>query len=191
LFDAYLVPKLLSLQLLPFGRSGDVLEELTRGVELFLPLSVRRGQSVCAWRAVRELCVLRVFVVFLLVFVFDPVLFQFFVAVGLRTIRASVADGPGPVRTVRTVLADSPFFPVRLWLFCWLLRIVRGTWPDCPRGPCGLSTAPGRTVCVVSADSPPLLAGQSASASSFAPWFDSSLPSFVLSRVFQGIVTKT
>jgi hypothetical protein len=75
LFDAYLVPKLLSLQLLPFGRSGDVLEELTRGVELSLPLSVRRGQSACAWRTVRGYCVLRVFVVFLLVFVFDPVLY--------------------------------------------------------------------------------------------------------------------
>jgi hypothetical protein len=54
LFDAYHVPKLLSLQLLPFGRSGDVLEELTREVELFLLLSVRRGQSACAWQTVRE-----------------------------------------------------------------------------------------------------------------------------------------
>jgi hypothetical protein len=45
LFDAYLVPKLLSHQLLPFGRSGDGLEELTRGVDLFLPLSVRHRQS--------------------------------------------------------------------------------------------------------------------------------------------------
>jgi hypothetical protein len=52
-----------------------VLEELTRGVELFLPLSVRCGQSACAWRTVRGYSVLRVFVVFLLVFVFDPVLF--------------------------------------------------------------------------------------------------------------------
>jgi hypothetical protein len=75
LFDAYIVPKPLAFHLLPFGRSGDVLEELTRGVELFLPLSVRRGQSACAWRTVRGYSVLRVFVVFLLVFVFDPVLF--------------------------------------------------------------------------------------------------------------------
>jgi hypothetical protein len=52
LFDAYHVPKLLSLQLLPFGRSGDELEELTFGVELFLLLSVRRGQSACVWRTV-------------------------------------------------------------------------------------------------------------------------------------------
>jgi hypothetical protein len=75
LFDAYLVPKLLSQQLLPFGRSGDELEELTFGVELFLPLSVWRGQSACPWRTVRGRCVRRVFVVFVLVFVFDPVLF--------------------------------------------------------------------------------------------------------------------
>jgi hypothetical protein len=75
LFDTYLVPKLLSLQLLPFGRSGDVLEELTHGVKLFFPLSVRRGQSVCAWRTVRGYSVLRVFVVFLLVFIFNPILF--------------------------------------------------------------------------------------------------------------------
>jgi hypothetical protein len=52
-----------------------VLEELTRGVRLFLPLSVRREQSACAWRTVRGHCVLCVFVVFLLVFIFDPVLF--------------------------------------------------------------------------------------------------------------------
>jgi hypothetical protein len=75
LFDAYLVPKLLSHQLLPFGRFDDGLEELTRGVELFLPLSVTRGQSACACQTARGFRVLRVFVVFVLVFVFDPVLF--------------------------------------------------------------------------------------------------------------------
>jgi hypothetical protein len=79
-------------------------------------------------------------------------------------VRASVADGPDPARTVCPVFANSPFFSVRLWWFCWLLRTVRGTWPDCPRGPCGLSTAPSQTVRVALADRPPLLAGQSASA---------------------------
>jgi hypothetical protein len=74
LFDAYLVPKPLSLQLLPFGRSGDVLEELTRGVELFLLLSMRREQFACAWRTVHGYSVLHVFVMFLPAFVFDPVL---------------------------------------------------------------------------------------------------------------------
>jgi hypothetical protein len=40
LVDAWEVPKLLSQQLLPFGRSGDGLEVLTFGVVLFLGLSV-------------------------------------------------------------------------------------------------------------------------------------------------------
>jgi hypothetical protein len=71
LFDAYHVPKLFSLQLLPFGRSGDELGELTFGVEQFSALSVRGGQSMCLWRTVRDLRVLHVFFVFLLVFVFD------------------------------------------------------------------------------------------------------------------------
>jgi hypothetical protein len=75
LFDAYHVPKLLSQQLIPFRRSGDELEELTFGVELFLPLSVRHGQYACPWRTVCERCVRRVFVVFVVVFVLDPVLF--------------------------------------------------------------------------------------------------------------------
>jgi hypothetical protein len=135
--------------------------------------------------------VLRVFIVFLLAFILDSVLFKVFVAAGLRTVRASIADGPDPVRTVRLVLADSPFFRVRLWWFCWLLRTVRGSWPDCPRGPCGLSMVPGRTVRVVSADNPPLLAGQSASAWQLCSLVRFLPPSFVLPRVLQGIVPKT
>jgi hypothetical protein len=75
LLDAYLVPKPLPLQLLPFGKSGDGLEELTFGVEQFLLLSMRRGQSTCAWRTVPGLRVLRVIVMFLLVFVLDLILF--------------------------------------------------------------------------------------------------------------------
>jgi hypothetical protein len=74
LFDSYHVPKLLSQQLLPFVRSGDELEELTFGVGLFLPLTVGRGQSACVWQTVRGHSVPRVFIVFLLIFVFDPVL---------------------------------------------------------------------------------------------------------------------
>jgi hypothetical protein len=72
LFDAYHVPKLLSQLLLPFGRSGDELGELTFGVEQFLPLSVRRGQSARLWQTVRESSVRRMFFVFLLGFAFDP-----------------------------------------------------------------------------------------------------------------------
>jgi hypothetical protein len=105
--------------------------------------------------------VLHVFVVFLLAFVLDPVFLEVFVAIGLRTVRASVADDPDPVRMVRLVLADNPFLPgsslVVLLAFtdcprllagpsAWPLRTVRGTWSDCPRGQCGQSAPPGRTV---------------------------------------------
>jgi hypothetical protein len=72
LFDAYHVPKPLSQQLLPFGRSGDGLEVLTFGVELFLVLSAMCGQSASVWRTVHGLAVCRVFFVFLLAFIFDP-----------------------------------------------------------------------------------------------------------------------
>jgi hypothetical protein len=106
-------------------------------------------------------------------------------------VRASVADSPEPMRTVRLVFADGPFFPVRFWWFCWLLRTVRGSWPDCPqhladcpRHLAGLSAWSVRTVRPSWPDGPPV-------SDSFAPWFDSSLPSFVLPRVLQGIVTKT
>jgi hypothetical protein len=64
-------PKLLSQQLLPFGKSGDGLEGLTFGVEQFFVLFVPRGQSAWGWRTVRERRVLRVFFVFLLVFACD------------------------------------------------------------------------------------------------------------------------
>jgi hypothetical protein len=72
-----------------------------------------------------------------------------------------VSDGPresggqsaGAWRTVRVLPADGPFFGVRFWRFCWLLRTVRGpgrtvrgTCADSPRGPCGQSAPPGRTV---------------------------------------------
>jgi hypothetical protein len=51
------------------------LEVLTFGVEQFLVLFVPRGQSVWGWRTVRERRVHRVFFVFLLIFVFDPLWF--------------------------------------------------------------------------------------------------------------------
>jgi hypothetical protein len=56
------------------------------------------------------------------------------------------------------------------------VRTVRGTLPDGPRDP-------SRTVRPVWPGGPP-------EAVCFASWFDSSLPSFVLSRVLQGIVPK-
>jgi hypothetical protein len=45
---------------------------LTFGVEQFLVLSVPCGRSGRAWQTVRDVRVLRVFFVFLLAFVFDP-----------------------------------------------------------------------------------------------------------------------
>jgi hypothetical protein len=132
-----------------------------------------------------------VFNVFLLIFVFNPILFWVFVAAGSRTVRALVADGPEPVRTVRLVFADGLFFVVRLWWFCWLLWTVRGTWLDYPRSPCGLCAAPGRIVRVALADRPPLLAGQPASVGQLCSLVRFLSPFFVLPHVLQGIVPKT
>jgi hypothetical protein len=75
LVDAFHVPKLLSQQLLPFGRSGDGLEVLTFEVEQFSALSARRGRSVRVWRTVRGLAVHRGVLRVLGLFPFDPVLF--------------------------------------------------------------------------------------------------------------------
>jgi hypothetical protein len=72
LCDAFQVPKPLSPQLLPFGKSDDDLGELTFEVGLFLVLSVPGGRSAGVWRTVRVNSVLRVFFVFLLGFAFDP-----------------------------------------------------------------------------------------------------------------------
>jgi hypothetical protein len=75
LVDALHVPKLLSLQLLSFERSGDGLGVLTFGVELFTVLFVPGGRSARARRTVRMYSVIRVFFVFLLGFAFDPIWF--------------------------------------------------------------------------------------------------------------------
>jgi hypothetical protein len=75
LVDAFHVPKLLSQQLLPFGRSGDGLEVLTFEVEQFSALSTRRGRSARVWRTVRGLVVRRGVLLVLGLFPFDPVLF--------------------------------------------------------------------------------------------------------------------
>jgi hypothetical protein len=118
-------------------------------------------------------------------------LFWVFVAAGLQTIRASVADGPDLVRTVRLVFADGPFsrfvFGGSVGFYGLSVapgRTIRGTWPDCPRLLAGLSAWPLRTVRPSWSDSPPM-------PGSFAPWFDSSVLSFVLLRVLQGIIPKT
>jgi hypothetical protein len=168
LVDAFHVPKFLSQQLLPFGRSGDGLEVLTFEVEQFFALSVRREQSASVWRTIRGLAVRRVFFVFLLAFIFDPLCFRVLVGRGFG--RSACAG-----RTIRRCRADSPRVPggqsvcsprtVRFSGFASggsvgfngqsaaqagqsavPVRTVRGTLADGPLGSCGQSAPPGRTV---------------------------------------------
>jgi hypothetical protein len=77
LCDAIQVPKPMSLQLLPFGKSDDDLGELTFEVGLFSVLSVRRGRSARGRRTVREEPVRRGFFVFLFRFVMIWFCFRF------------------------------------------------------------------------------------------------------------------
>jgi hypothetical protein len=175
----------LSLQLLPFGKSDDDLGELTFGVGLFSVLSVPGGRSARVWWTVHMNSVLRVFFVFLLGFAFDPRCFR--VLVG-RSFGRSACAG----RTVRGCLADNSRAPRRrsvirsasLVVLCVLLDgprrragqsavlvwTVRGSRPDGPRGQCGRSAPPGRTVrqslCALLLGSiPPFLSRASACAS--------------------------
>jgi hypothetical protein len=191
LVDAFHVPKLLSQQFLPFGRSDDGLGVLTFGVEQFSVLFVPRGRSVRAWRTVRaqcSSCVLRVLA---------HLRFRSVVALSFRWTR---------FRTVRVCRADSPRVPggqsacspqtVRFSGFATggfvgfngrsaaLGQTVRGTGADSPRYPAGQSARPVRTVRPTWPDSPPV-------PGCFALWFDSFIPSFVIPRVLQGIVPKT
>jgi hypothetical protein len=190
LFDAFHVPKLLSQQLLRFGRSGDGLEVLTFEVEQLSALSVPRRRSARSCRTVRDVRVLRVFFVFLLAFVFNLLCFRVLVGQGFGR---SACTG----RIVRGCLADSPRAPrgwsvIRGSLLEVLLAFtdspqprptVRGTCADSPRYLGGQSAWPVRTVRSSWPDSPP-------EPDCFVPWFDSS-PSFMLPRVLQGIIPKT
>jgi hypothetical protein len=141
LVDAYHVLKLLSQQLLPFGRSGDELGELTFGVKQFLPLSVRRGRSASLWQTVRgegcSSCVRRVLA------------HLRFGWTRFWTVRSRGADSPRVGRQSATFPRTVRFSRGRYWRFCWLFRTVRGS---------------GRTVRRTRADSLPDLAGLSASA---------------------------
>jgi hypothetical protein len=191
LVDTFHVAKLLSQQLLPFGRSGDGLGVLTFGVEQFSALSVPRGRSAWTWRTVRAVRVRRVFFVFLLVFVFDPSWFQ--VLVG-QDFGRSACSG----RTVRGCLADSPRAPRGRSVIRGASLEVLLPFSDSPRlrpdGPwqvCGQSAIPCRTVRAAFADSPPRLAEQSARAWQLCFLVRFLPPSFVLPRVLQGIVPKT
>jgi hypothetical protein len=157
LVDAFHVPKLLSQQLLPFGRSVDGLEVLTFEVEQFSALSARRGQSACVWRTVRGLAVHRVFFVFLLGFAFDRFWFRVLVGRGFgrsacagQTVRGCLADSPraprgrsvfrGSLLEVLLALTDSPRPrpddpPYLCGQSTWLVRTVRPSWPDGPPEP--------------------------------------------------------
>jgi hypothetical protein len=112
--DAFQVPKPLSLQLLPFGKSDDDLEELTFGGVQFSALSARTRRTV---RAVSVRCV---FFVFLLGFAFDPFWFRVLVGSCFGQSAAAGRQSAGAWRTVRVLPADGPFFGVRYWRFCWL-----------------------------------------------------------------------
>jgi hypothetical protein len=87
-----------------------------------------------------------------------------------RTVRYSRCVSGGSVSFFRTVRVSG--------------RTVRGKGADSPRYPAGQSARPLRTVRPAWPDSP-------LGPGSFVPWFDSSLISFVLLRVLQGIVPKT
>jgi hypothetical protein len=110
-----------------------------------------------------------------------------------------VSDGPrvpggrsaGAWRTVRVLPADGPLFGVVSGCsVCFFGRFaaqgwtVRGVCADSPRQKAGRSVWPVRTVRPTWPDGPP-------EPECFVPWFDSSLPSFVLPRVLQGIIPKT
>jgi hypothetical protein len=118
LCDAFQVPKPLSPQLQPFGKSDDDLGELTFGVERFLLCPHLAdgprgpgGRSARTWRTVRAARVRSVFFVFLLVFRFD--LSRFWFWVGRSFGRSAVEGGrsAGAWRTVRVLPADGPWFP--------------------------------------------------------------------------------
>jgi hypothetical protein len=74
------------------------------------------------------------------------------------------ADGPSFSSGRSGSGADGPPGPCGQSVFPGSYLVVLLAFTDCPRLLAGLSAAPGRTVRVASADRPPLLAGQSASA---------------------------
>jgi hypothetical protein len=119
---------------------------------------------------------------------------SFFIHWGCEFCFGEVLDGlhvpggqsAGAWRTVRVLPADGPRAPRgrsviqgHYWRFCLLFRTVRGSRPDGLRHGCGQSAIPCRTARAACADSPPHLAGQSASA-----WLPCSLVRF-LHRFFR------
>jgi hypothetical protein len=160
--------KPLSPQLQPFGKSDDDFGELTFEVEQFSALSARRGWS--AWRpwtvrveaadGPRVACsshVRRVLVRLCLRFglAFGFCCNWFANGLSFNSGRSGTqADGPpglrgrsvflGSLLLVLCALSDGPRHRARQSVV--LARTVRGSRPDCPRGQCGRSAPPGRTV---------------------------------------------
>jgi hypothetical protein len=126
---------------------------LTFEVEQFSALSARRGQSVSVWRTVRGLAVRRVFFMFLLAFVFDPLCFRVLVGRGFgrsacagQTVRGCPADGPfSGFASGGSVGFNGQSADQAGWSSV-PVRAVRGTLADGPLGSCGQSAPPGRTV---------------------------------------------
>jgi hypothetical protein len=105
--------------------------------------------------------------------------------------RVPGGQSAGAWRTVRVLPADGPLFGVATGgSVCFFGQsaargqTVRGVGADRPRQQAGRSAWPVRTVRPSWPDGPP-------EHECFVPWFDSSLLSFVLPCVLQGIVPKT
>jgi hypothetical protein len=190
LCDAFQVPKPLSPQLQPFGKSDDDLGELTFEVGRFLLCpSLADGPRPPGGRSA-----LLVFVpcssCSCSPFVFIRRDFEFWLdgvsdgpqqrADGLQVPGGQSACSPRRVRGSRCATGGSICFNGRsvaqAGQSAARVRTVRGTLLDGPRGP-------SRTVRAVWPDSP-------LEAARFASWFESSLSSFVLPRVLQGIVLR-
>jgi hypothetical protein len=133
---------------------------LTFGVELFLLLFVRRGQSACAWQTVHEVRVQpsssRVLRVLARIRFRSILVGRSFgrSAAEVRTVRGCLADGPraprrrsvfsgfasgGYVIFIGQSAAQAGQSAVPLWTVC-------GTLADSPHGPCGQSAPPGPAV---------------------------------------------
>jgi hypothetical protein len=170
LCDAFQVPKPLSPQLLPFGKSDDDLGELTFEVGLFSVLSVRRGRSTRSVFFPCSSCSCPA---------------SFSIRRGFEFSLGEVSDGPrvpggqsaGAWRTVRVLPADGPLFGVvsggSVSFFGRSVaqgRTVHGVCADSPRQQAGRSAPPGRTVrqslsALLLGSIPPFLSRASACAS--------------------------
>jgi hypothetical protein len=160
LVDAFHGPKLLSQQLLPFGRSGDGLGVLTFGSSSFQFCSCLAdgprgpgGRSASTVFFARSSCScsaslsIRFGFELWLEVVSDSTQQR---ADGPRVLGGQSACSPRTVRysgsslEVLFAFSDSP--RLRSGRSAVWVRTVRGSRTDGPRGPCGQSAPPGRTV---------------------------------------------